>query len=80
MKNEEAVRIFMENSAKVAARPIRVNGITHMNEVLGEILANESAIYCPGISELESRLRLTPSVASTRIGMPPSQLKKVSQG
>ena len=53
MKNEEAVRIFMENSAKVAARPIHVNGITHMNEVLGEILANESAIYCPGISELE---------------------------
>ncbi|MCL5126061.1 MAG: LUD domain-containing protein [Deltaproteobacteria bacterium] len=53
MRNEELIRIFMENASKVAAKPIRVEGSNKLNDILDEILANETSVYCPAKTELE---------------------------
>jgi len=58
VKNEEVIRIFMENTAKVGAEPTRVNGISSLNEVLAGILANETAIYCPETTEIEKSVKI----------------------
>ncbi len=58
MKNEEVIHVFMENAVKVAAEPTRVNGMSHLNEVLALVLANETAIYCPEMTEIEKSVKI----------------------
>jgi len=58
VKNEEVIRIFMENAAKVAAEPTRVNGTSNLNEVLAVVLSNETAIYCPEMTEIEKSVKI----------------------
>lgn len=60
MKSEEIVHIFMENAAKVTAKPTRVTNIDNLNETLEKILVGEKAIYCQGTTELEKLLKIDP--------------------
>ena len=61
MKNEEVIRIFMENASKVAAEPFWVTNLSEMNQILGKILENDTAIYCPNMTELEKSVQLDPT-------------------
>ncbi len=60
MKNEEMIRTFMENATKVAAEAFRVTNLSEMNEILGKILENDNAIYCPSRTELEKSVQIDP--------------------
>jgi L-lactate utilization protein LutC len=61
VKNEEVIRIFMENASKVAAEPFWVTNLSEMNQILGKILENDTAIYCPNMTELEKSVHLDPT-------------------
>ena len=61
MKNKELIRIFMENASKVAAEPFCVTNLSEMNQILGKILENDTAIYCPNMTELEKSVQLDPT-------------------
>ena len=78
--NEEVIRIFMENAAKVAAEPTRAIGISHLNEVLAGVLANETAIYCPEMTELEKSVQIDPARLVESFGDATATVEEVVAG
>jgi len=46
-------RLFLENAAKAAAGTHAVSGTEELLASLGRIVAMDSPVYCPGVTELE---------------------------
>jgi len=46
-------RLFLENAAKAAAGTHSVSGTGDLPAVLGQVVAIDSPVYCPGVTELE---------------------------
>jgi len=53
MSGAERERLFLENAAKTAAGTHAVSDTEGLLAVLGRIVATDSPVYCPGVTELE---------------------------
>ncbi|TSA00425.1 MAG: hypothetical protein D4R80_01085 [Deltaproteobacteria bacterium] len=53
MSEAERERLFLENAATTSAGTRSVSGTEALLSALGEIVAMDSPVYCPGVTELE---------------------------
>jgi L-lactate dehydrogenase complex protein LldG len=53
MSGAERERLFLENAATTSAGTRTVSGTEDLLSALGEIVAMDSPVYCPGVTELE---------------------------
>ncbi|MFA6223372.1 MAG: LUD domain-containing protein [Desulfomonilaceae bacterium] len=80
MKNEEIIHLFMDNAAKVAAEPVRIANLSEMNQVLGKILENDTAIFCPNKTELEKSVEIDPARLVESFGDATATVEEVVAG
>ncbi|HTY25243.1 MAG TPA: LUD domain-containing protein [Desulfomonilaceae bacterium] len=60
MTRGKIIDLFIDNTAKAAAEPVRISSSDELNGVLARILAGSDLIFCPFVTEQEKAIKLSP--------------------
>lgn len=64
MSSEAIIEQFVVNAQKAAAQAVVVNSLDELGSGLAHALKDESAIYCPRLTELEKAIIIPPHITA----------------